>query len=127
MDKTQWDRLQTLFDAALQLPGPQRTSYLEHECSGDAALFEEVMGLLEAHTGDLPEWTTNMGTRVRAIVDSRIGQQIGPHRILDKIGIGGMGVIYKAHDIRLDRDVALKFMPAYLNACLLYTSPSPRD
>ena len=81
---------------------------MEHECGGDVALLAEVQGLLEAHTGDLPKWTTSIGAEVREIVDNRIGQQIGPHRILDKIGVGGMGVIYKAHDARLDRHVALR-------------------
>ena len=115
MDKTRWDRMQVLFDAALLLPAAQRAEFLEHECGGDVALLAEVQGLLEAHTGDLPKWTTSIGAEVREIVDNRIGQQIGPHRILDKIGVGGMGVIYKAHDARLDRHVALKFMPGFLN------------
>lgn len=114
MDKTRWDKLQELFEAALALPAAQRNSYLQHECAGDADLLVEVQGLLDAHTGDLPQWTTSIGAEVKEIVDSRIGKHIGPHQILGKIGVGGMGVIYKAYDSRLDRHVALKFLPGFL-------------
>src|SRR5947209_18202883 len=48
-------------------------------------------------------------------MDTLTGRTLGAYRLLEQVGVGGMAIIYKAHDPRLDRFVALKILPAYLS------------
>jgi eukaryotic-like serine/threonine-protein kinase len=113
-----WHEIETLYNSACERKPEERRAYLESACGGDESLRLEVESLLAqeelaANFLETDESTT-LGNAVEASVPA--GEQIGPYLVLEFLRKGGMGEVYKARDMRLDRTVAIKFLPRALAA-----------
>ena len=112
-----WPRLKEAFEGARALASDARPAYLAEVCNGDEALRREVE-LLLAHHDQAASFleTPAMPLADSLVAKSLAGQCIGPYQVSALIGTGGMGEVYRAHDAKLGRDVAIKVLPPMFTA-----------
>ena len=115
MSDSRPDRVEDLFDQALDQPPPTRLDWLREQCEHDDRLFEEVLSLLRAHeqSGEfLDRPALEQSPDLAGAFDPAIGTTVGTYKILERIGSGGMGSVYLAEriDETFDRRVAIKLI-----------------
>src|SRR5436190_3858262 len=116
MMKTETQRETALFQAAAQLEGSARVSFLDSACQGDAALRQRLAARLATHqqpdgglADALPADAATLQIEFADPPVEGVGQNIGRYKILEKLGEGGCGVVYVAEQtVPVRRRVALK-------------------
>jgi serine/threonine protein kinase len=117
MNPERWQQVKEIFQAALDLPLPDRTAYARHASDGDEELFEDVVSLLasEENSGQFlgqaaAEYAPGAFSDT-SFPDANAGRRIGPYHIVRRIGAGGMGAVYLAERVdEFRQKVALKLM-----------------
>jgi serine/threonine-protein kinase len=115
MTPERWQRVEEVYHAVAALPARERTDLIASLCTGDTELQEEVESLLAhvtAASAFLENPVSEDVTRAALLEDQTlVGRRVGDFSVVALVGSGAMGEVYRAHDLQLGRDVALKILP----------------
>src|SRR4030095_10358821 len=117
-NSNRWRDAEAVFHRAVELHERDRTNYIRTACEGDQELSKEVYSMLRSYenSDSFLEDTVFLGgfQILQAQHEQLAGKRLGRYEIIKLIGTGGMGEVFLAHDVLLDRRVALKLLPELL-------------
>lgn len=109
MKPERWAQVRKILDAALELSPEARAAYVAKVCATDAELHREVKSFLAAHDHAGSRFLEEP-TLLAVTLDP--GTKLGAYEIIEMVGAGGMGKVYRARDTALGREVAIKILPS---------------
>src|ERR1041385_7407656 len=119
MTPERWKQIDELFQAVIEQPPPARSALLDEACGDDKDLRDEIGSLISLEKQaesflEVPAFEASWALVCATAFTSMSGQVIGPYKIERPLGVGGMGEVYLAEHTKLEKKVAIKFLPPYL-------------